>query len=94
MTWIIFLCVWVIITVLSLRKCSIDSSWVPFASGMVGIIIVMISIIVILVGVLQVPQSINNFTKQKAYIETHEAKKCRRRCGTDVKENRAKRMAL
>ena len=40
--WIIFLCVGVIITVLSLRKCSIDSSWVPFASGMVGIIIVML----------------------------------------------------
>lgn len=74
MNWIIFLCVGVIITVLSLRKCSIDSSWVPFASGMVGIIIVMLSIVVILVGVLQVPQSINNFTKQKAYIETHEAK--------------------
>ena len=72
--WIIFLCVGVIITVLSLRKCSIDSSWVPFASGMVGIIIVMLSILVILFGVLQVPQSINNFTKQKAYIETHEAK--------------------
>ena len=71
MTWIIFLCVWVIITVLSLRKCSIDSSWVPFASGMVGIIIVMISIIVILVGVLQVPQSINNFTKQKALSLIH-----------------------
>lgn len=75
--WIIFLCVGVIITVLSLRKCSIDSidsSWVPFASGMVGIIIVMLSILVILFGALRVPQSINNFTKQKAYIETHEAK--------------------
>lgn len=71
--WIIFLCVGVIITVLSLRKCSIDSSWVPFASGMVGIIIVL-SILVILFGVLNVPRSINNFTKQKAYIETHEVK--------------------
>nr|UVX52221.1 MAG: hypothetical protein [Bacteriophage sp.] len=41
---------------------------------MVGIIIVMLSILVILFGVLNVPRSINNFTKQKAYIETHEVK--------------------
>ncbi len=38
------------------------------------IIAVVTAGVVILVGVLETPQSINNFNRQKAYIEMHEAK--------------------
>lgn len=40
----------------------------------ISIIAVVVAVIVILTGVLETPQSINNFTKQKSYIEMHEAK--------------------
>lgn len=40
----------------------------------ISIIAVVTAAVVILVGVLETPQSINNFNRQKAYIEMHEAK--------------------
>lgn len=40
----------------------------------ISIIAVFTAVMVILVGVLETPQSINNFNRQKAYIEMHEAK--------------------
>lgn len=40
----------------------------------ISIIVVVMAVVVILVGVLETPQSINNFNRQKAYIEMHEAK--------------------
>ena len=40
----------------------------------ISIIAVVTAGVVILVGVLETPQSINNFNRQKAYIEMHEAK--------------------
>lgn len=40
----------------------------------IAIIAVVTAGVVILVGVLETPQSINNFNRQKAYIEMHEAK--------------------
>lgn len=40
----------------------------------ISTIAVVTAVVVILVGVLETPQSINNFNRQKAYIEMHEAK--------------------
>lgn len=40
----------------------------------ISIIAIVTAVVVILVGVLETPQSINNFNRQKAYIEMHEAK--------------------
>lgn len=40
----------------------------------ISIIAVVTAGVVIFVGVLETPQSINNFNRQKAYIEMHEAK--------------------
>lgn len=40
----------------------------------ISIIAVVTAAVAILVGVLKTPQSINNFNRQKAYIEMHEAK--------------------
>lgn len=39
----------------------------------ISIIAIVAAVVVILVGVLETPQSINNFNRQKAYIEMHEA---------------------
>lgn len=52
----------------------IGSSLCLFAVETISIIAIVTAVVVILVGVLETPQSINNFNRQKAYIEMHEAK--------------------
>lgn len=52
----------------------IDFSLCLLVVEAISIIAVVTSGGVILVGVLETPQSINNFNRQKAYIEMHEAK--------------------
>ena len=74
MNWIIVLIVSIIATGISAWAAIEKYSDFGFFGGLVGILASVISLMVILVGVLQTPQSVNNFTKQKAYIEMHEAK--------------------
>ena len=51
-----------------------DFSLCLFVVEAISIIAIVTGGVVILVGVLETPQSINNFNRQKAYIEMHEAK--------------------
>ena len=74
MNWIIVLIVSIIATGISVWASIEKGSDFGFFAGLVGILASVISLMVILAGVLQTPQSINNFTKQKSYIEMHEAK--------------------
>ena len=74
MNWIIVLIVSSIAIGVSVRASIKNDSDFGFFAGLVGILASVISLMVILAGVLQTPQSINNFTKQKSYIEMHEAK--------------------
>lgn len=74
MNWIIVLIVSIIAIGISAWAAIEKYSDFGFFGGLVGILASVISLMVILVGVLQTPQSVNNFTKQKAYIEMHEAK--------------------
>lgn len=74
MNWIIVIVVGIIIIC--------DSHWLwsekyfdlDMFAEIIAIIAVVTAGVVILVGVLETPQSINNFNRQKAYIEMHEAK--------------------
>ena len=74
MNWIVVLIVSIIVTGISVWASIKELSDLGFFVGLVGILASIVSLMIILVGVLQTPQSINNFTRQKAYIETHEAK--------------------
>ena len=74
MNWIVVLIVCIILTGISVWASIEECSDLGFFGGLVGIFVSVLSLVIVLVGVLQTPQSINNFTKQKAYIETHEAK--------------------
>ena len=72
MNWIIVLIVSIIATGISVWASIEKCSNFGFFVGLVGIFASVLSLMVILVGVLKTPQSINNFTKQKAYIiSTH-----------------------
>lgn len=74
MNWIIVLIVSIIATGILVWASIEKGSDFGFFAGLVCILASVISLMVILAGVLQTPQSINNFTKQKTYIEMHEAK--------------------
>lgn len=74
MNWIIVLIVSIIATGISVWASIEKYSSFGFFGGLVGIVASVLSLMIVLVGVLQTPQSINNFIKQKAYIEMHEAK--------------------
>lgn len=75
MNWIIVIVFGIIgICVSHWLEGKIDSSLCLLAVEVISIIAIVTAVVVILVGVLQTPQSINNFTKQKSYIEMHEAK--------------------
>lgn len=75
MNWIIVIVVGIIgICVLHWLDGKIGPSLCLLAVEAIFIIAVVAAVMVILVGVLETPQSINNFNRQKAYIEMHEAK--------------------
>lgn len=74
MNWVIVLIVSIIATGISIWASIEKCSNLGFLGGLVGIFASVLSLVVVLVGVLQTPQSINNFAKQKSYIEMHEAK--------------------
>ena len=75
MNWIIVIVVGIIvICVLHWLDGKIGPSLCLLAVEVISIIAVVAAVMVILVGVLETPQSINNFNRQKAYIEMHEAK--------------------
>ena len=74
MNWVIVLVASIISTGVSVRAHIKNDSDFGFFVGLISILASIVSVAIILVGVLQTPQSINNFTKQKAYIEMHEAK--------------------
>mgnify|MGYP000002428782 FL=1 len=75
MNWIIVIVAGIIgIFVSHWLEGKIDFSLCLLAVEVISIISIVTAVVVILVGVLETPQSINNFNRQKAYIEMHEAK--------------------
>lgn len=74
MNWVIVLVASIISAGVSVRAHIKNDSDFGFFVGLISILALIVSVAIILVGVLQTPQSINNFTKQKSYIEMHEAK--------------------
>lgn len=74
MNWVIVIVVGIIgICVSHWLEGKIDFFLCLLAVGAISIIAIVTAVVVILVGVLETPQSINNFNRQKAYIEMHEA---------------------
>ena len=74
MNWIIVIGVGIVVAVVSHWLWDEKDFGLALLMETIGIIAVVTAIMIILVGVLETPQSINNFTKQKSYIEMHEAK--------------------
>lgn len=75
MNWVIVIVAGIIgICVSHWLEEKIDFSLCLLAVEVISIIAIVTAVVVILVGVLETPQSINNFNRQKAYIEMHEAK--------------------
>lgn len=74
MNWVIVIVVGIIgICVSHWLEGKIDFFLCLLAVEAISIIAIVTAVVVILVGVLETPQSINNFNRQKAYIEMHEA---------------------
>ena len=74
MNWVIVIVVGIIgICVSHWLEGKIDFFLCLLAVEAISIIAIVTVVVVILVGVLETPQSINNFNRQKAYIEMHEA---------------------
>lgn len=72
MNWIFLFLVSVVVTIASFRYAmKTYNDWLEFVFFL-GMIVSVGSLVVFTVGELQTPQEINTFTKQKAYIETHE----------------------
>lgn len=74
MNWIVVIVVGLSVAVVSYWLWDEKDFELGLLMGTIGITAVVTAIVIILVGVLETPQSINNFTRQKAYIEMHEAK--------------------
>ena len=74
MNWVIVLVVSIIATGISVWASIEKCSDFGFFCSLISFLALIVSVGIILIGVLKTPQSINNFTKQKSYIETHEAK--------------------
>lgn len=74
MNWIIVIVFGIIAIFVSHWLGSEKYSALFLLAEIIAIIAVVTAGVVILVGVLETPQSINNFNRQKAYIEMHEAK--------------------
>lgn len=75
MNWVIVIVVGIIgICISHWLDGKIDFLLCLLAVDAISIIAIVTAVVVILVGVLETPQSINNFNRQKAYIEMHEAK--------------------
>lgn len=75
MNWIIVIVFGIIGICVSLwLDGKIDCFLCLLAVEAISIIAIVMAVVVILVGVLETPQSINNFNRQKSYIEMHEAK--------------------
>lgn len=75
MNWIIVIVFGIIVICVShWLDGKIGPSLCLFAVEAISIISVVAAGMVILMGTLETPQSINNFNRQKAYIEMHEAK--------------------
>ncbi len=74
MNWIIVIGVGIVVAVVSHWLWDEKDFGLALLMETIGITAVVTAIVIILVGVLETPQSINNFTKQKSYIEMHEAK--------------------
>ena len=72
MNWIIVLVVGVIAICVSCWLWDKKDSGFGLLAGFIGIAFAVTGAVVILAGMISVPQSVNNFIKQKAYIETHE----------------------
>ena len=74
MNWVIVIVVGIIgICVSHCLEGKIDFFLCLLAVEAISIIAIVTAVVVILVGVLETPQSINNFNRQKAYIEMHGA---------------------
>lgn len=75
MNWIVLLVVLICVTIAAVvyaKKTFYSDSFAPFIVATLAIFATIICALTIIVGRVQTPQSINAFTKQKAYIESHE----------------------
>lgn len=90
MNWIIVIVFGIIVICVShWLEGKIDSSLCLLAVEVISIIAIVTAVVVILVSVLETPPSINNFNRQKAYIEMHEAKNAVEDAALTSKKNRA-----
>ena len=74
MNWVFLLIVVAGITAFAVWHSTKDEDMLSFVVGLFGFIVVAFVLIVVIVQTIEVPQSVNNFERQKAYIETHVAK--------------------
>lgn len=74
MNWIIVIVFGIIVIFVSHWLWSKKYFDMCLLAEIIAIVAVVAAGMVILIGVLETPQAINNFNRQKAYIEMHEAK--------------------
>lgn len=74
MNWVFLLIVVAGITAFAVWHGSREEDTLSFVVGLIGFIVAAFVLTVIAVQAIDVPQKINNFERQKAYIETHVAK--------------------
>lgn len=74
MNWIIVIVFGIIVICVSRWFWSDKYFALCMSAEIIAIVAVVTAGVVILIGVLETPQAINNFNRQKAYIEMHEAK--------------------
>lgn len=72
MNWIVLLVVLICVTIVAVAYAKKTDLLAPFIVAALAILATIICAMTIIMGRVQTPQSINAFTKQKAYIESHE----------------------
>lgn len=74
MNWVFLLIVVAVITAVAAWHSTKDQNMLSFIVGLVGVGFALFALTVIVAQAIDVPQKINNFERQKTYIETHTAK--------------------
>lgn len=74
MNWVFLLFVVAGITNVAAWRANREVGWVSYVIAHIGAFSLVIIMFVIIVRTISAPQSVNNFERQKAYIETHVAK--------------------
>lgn len=74
MNWVFLLIVVAGITAVAVWHSTKDEDMLSFVVGLFGAGFTLFALTFVIVQTIEVPQSVNNFERQKAYIETHVAK--------------------